>query len=422
MTGTAKSGRPATVPINEKLILAILAAVQFTHILDFMIMMPLGSHLMRVFAIGPEAFSRLVASYGIAAAVGGLIAAFVIDRLDRRRALLTLYAGFTVATLACALAPNYAWLLAARIAAGAFGGVASSLIIAMIGDVIPPARRGRGMATVMTAFPLASVLGVPGGLLLVNTFNWHAPFFLIAGLGVVVLALAWRWLPAIHLVRSRAHPLRQMADIVAHRVHLRGFLLTALLVFGGGLMIPFMAPTMVANAGIPENLIWLIYLFGGAATFFTTPLFGHLADRHDKARVIASVSGCTILTTLVISRLGPAPLALSLVVTTLFFVTMSGRFGPAMAMVSNAVEARYRGGYMSLNSTVQQASSAAANLVAGLLVTQGAHGRLVGYDRVGLLAALAFILTVAAAFWLRAAAPHAASNRHAPPLPTEVGA
>src|SRR5690606_676833 len=238
MTGTAKSGRPATVPINEKLILAILAAVQFTHILDFMIMMPLGSHLMRVFAIGPEAFSRLVASYGIAAAVGGLIAAFVIDRLDRRRALLTLYAGFTVATLACALAPNYAWLLAARIAAGAFGGVASSLIIAMIGDVIPPARRGRGMATVMTAFPLASVLGVPGGLLLVNTFNWHAPFFLIAGLGVVVLGLAWRWLPAIHLVRSRAHPLRQMADIVAHRVHLRGFLLTALLVFGGGLMIP----------------------------------------------------------------------------------------------------------------------------------------------------------------------------------------
>src|SRR5690606_6370027 len=118
-------------------------------------------------------------------------------------------------------------------------------------------------------------------------------------------------------------------------------------------------------------------------------------------RVIASVSGCTILTTLVISRLGPAPLALSLVVTTLFFVTMSGRFGPAMAMVSNAVEARYRGGYMSLNSTVQQASSAAANLVAGLLVTQGAHGRLVGYDRVGLLAALAFVLTVAAAFWLR---------------------
>src|SRR5690606_23314488 len=155
----------------------------------------------------------------------------------------------------------------------------------------------------------------------------------------------------IHLVRSRAHPLRQMADIVAHRVHLRGFLLTALLVFGGGLMIPFMAPTMVANADIPENLIWLIYMFAGAATFFTTPLFGHLADRHATPSCIASVTGCTLLTSLVISRFAPSLLALRFVVTTLFSLTMPGRFGPAMAMVINSVEARYRGGYMSLNST-----------------------------------------------------------------------
>ncbi|MFH1498582.1 MAG: MFS transporter [Verrucomicrobiota bacterium] len=411
MSGSASSsnGRPAAV-FNETLLLTILAAVQFTHILDFMIMMPLGSHLMRVFAISPEAFSRLVAAYGISAAVGGILAALVIDRLDRRKALLTLYTGFILATLACALAPTYGWLLGARIAAGAFGGVASSLIIAMVGDVVPPDRRGRGMAFVMTAFPLASVLGVPGGLLLVNAFNWHAPFFLIVGLGLVVLTLAALRMPAIVVHRSDAHPLRQISDIVRHPVHLRGFLLTAALIFGGGLMIPFMAPSMVSNVGIAEDHIWMIYLCGGAATFFSTPLFGRLADRHDKLHVIAGISILTVATTLVISRLGPTPVWVALIVTTLFFVTMSGRFGPAMAMVSNAVEPRYRAGYMSLNSTVQQASSATANLVGGLMIVQTADGRLAGYDRVGLLAAAAFALTIAAGAWLRAAAPHSARN------------
>lgn len=415
MTAKASSGRPPVV-FNESLLLVILAAVQFTHVLDFMIMMPLGSHLMRVFSIGPEAFSRLVAAYGIAAAVGGLIASFVIDRLDRRRALLTLYSGFILATLACALAPSYHWLLLARVAAGACGGVASSLIIAMVGDVIPPERRGRGMATVMTAFPLASILGVPGGLLLVNVFNWHAPFVLIVVLGLIVLTLAWLRMPAIIVDHSNAHPLRQVSDIVRNPIHLRGFLLTATLTFGGGLMIPFMAPTMVANVGIAEDHIWMIYLCGGAATFVSTPFVGRLADRYDKLYVIATISIFTIITSIVLSQLGPTPVWVALIITTLFFVTMSGRFGPSMAMISNAVAPRYRAGYMSLNSTVQQASSATANLLGGLLIVEGANGHLLGYGRVGLISAGAFALTIAAAAWLRAGAPHSARNIPAPPM------
>ncbi len=415
MTGSATSGRPQVV-FNETLLLGILAAVQFTHIMDFMIMMPLGSHLMRVFEIGPEGFSRLVAAYGISAAIGGLVSALVIDRLDRRRSLLTLYSGFILATLACALSPSYGWLLAARIAAGACGGVASSLIIAMVGDVVPPERRGRGMATVMTAFPLASILGVPGGLLLVNAFNWHAPFVLIVCLGLIVLTLAWLRMPAIVVERSATHPLRQIKEIVGHHIHLRGFLLTAMVTFGAGLMIPFMAPSMVANVGIAEDHIWMIYLFGGAATFFSTPLFGRLADKHDKLHVIAGISFFTIISSILLSRLGPTSVWVALIITTVFFVSMSGRFGPAMAMISNAVEPRYRAGYMSLNSTVQQASSATANLIGGLLVIQAADGRLLGYDLVGLLAAIAFALTVVAAAWLRAAAPHSARNMPAPPM------
>jgi predicted MFS family arabinose efflux permease len=392
---------------SERGILFTLAGVQFTHIMDFMIMMPLGAGLMRVFNISPTEFSYLVAAYALAAACTGFAGGFFIDRLDRKRALLGLYAGFGIATLACALAPTFHLLLIARVAAGAFGGAAGSLVLAIVGDVIPPERRGRGMAVVMTAFPLASVIGIPAGLALATVFEWHAPFLLLAVLSIPIWCIASRFLPSLPPVVIKTHPGRQMWEILTHRIHLRGFMVTASLVFAGGLIIPFMSPSLVANTGLKESQLSLIYLCGGAATFFTTTLFGRLTDRHDKLNVLAGVSAAAIVTVLILTNLGPAPIALTLAVTTVFFVTMSGRFTPAMAMISNSVEQRYRGGFMSVNSAIQQAASALANLTAGALVTNDSSGRLVGYPRVGLFAVTAFMLTVVLASHLRSAAPHA---------------
>jgi multidrug resistance protein len=210
------------LPARERVILLTLMTVHFTHVLDFMIMIPLGSQLMRVFEIGPSQFSHLVASYGLSAAVMGFAGGFVLDRFDRKHALLCLYSGFGLATLACALAPTYETLLISRAAAGAFGGVASSVVTAMVGDLIPPARRGRAMASVMVAFPIASVLGVPLGLVLAEKYEWHAPFFLIAGLSSVVLVLAIKVLPRLKPHHAPAHPWVQMKTILANRVHQRG--------------------------------------------------------------------------------------------------------------------------------------------------------------------------------------------------------
>lgn len=404
---TSSHARPA---FNERTLLFTLAAIQFTHIMDFMIMMPLGASLMRVFSIDPGQFSRLVASYGLSAAATGFLGGFVLDRFDRRRVLLTLYTGFALATLACALAPSHELLMMARIAAGACGGVAGSVVSAMIGDAVPPERRGRATATVMSAFPLATILGVPAGLTLAHWFEWHAPFFLLSGVSGIIFVVALRTLPHVPSHRSNAHPVRQMVEIVTHRVHQRAFLLSAVLVFAGGSIVPFMAPSMVANVGLTEAQLPIMYFCGGACTFFSMPWFGRLADRHDKLHVLAAVSVFAIVTVLVVTRLGLTPLWLTLLVTSMLFVTMSGRFAPAMAMVNNAVESRYRGGFMSVNSAIQQAASGLANVTAGLLVTRNAGGQLVGYPRVGLLACGAFALTVALAAWLRAAAPHAARN------------
>lgn len=401
--------------VNERLLLATLAAVQFTHVMDYMILMPLGEPLMRSFNIGPVQFSHLVAAYSFAAAITGLLAGFVIDRLDRRRALLTLFTGFGLATLACALAPNYTALLLARVAAGAFGGLASSIVTAIVGDVVPPERRGAALGVVMTSFPIASVLGVPTGLFLAGVFEWHAPFFLLVGLTLVIGGAAWKLLPHLPPHPSPAPPLRQMREIVTHPVHLRGFALSAVLVFAGGCVIPFMAPSMVANVGLKEATeLPLVYLAGGAFTFFTMPWFGRLADRYDKLHVFAAVSSFAVLTVLVLTHLPPVPVVLALAATTAFMIGMSGRFPPATALITNSVEARYRGGFMSVNSAVQQAFSALANLVAGLLVTRDAvSGRLEGYPHAGYLAIGAFALAVVLAWRLRAAAPHAAAPHSA---------
>lgn len=401
-------------PASERRLLFTLAGVNFTHNMDFMIVMPLGARLMRVFDITPTQFAVIVASYGIAAAVSGFLAGFVLDRFDRKPALLTLYSGFILATLGCALSTNYEMFVAARVAAGACGGVAGSIITAMVGDVIPPERRGRAMGTVMMAFPLASVLGVPVGMMLAGFIEWHAPFLLLCALGFGILLYSRRVLPSIPGHPTDAHPVAQMVEIVTHPVHVRCFLLSAALVFAGGSMIPFMAPTMATNAGLDEELeLPLVYVFGGACTFFTMPWFGRLSDRHDKLYVLAFATTLAIFVSHAIARLGPGSLAYPLLISTLFFITMSGRFAPAMAMISNAVSARYRGGFMSVNSAVQQAAGGVANFTAGLMITRDAGNHLVGYPRVAWMATAAFILTVALAAVLRAAAPHSARN---PPL------
>ena len=407
MPGTGPSPR-----INERMLLFTLAAVQFTHIMDFMIMMPLGSSLMRVFDINPEQFSRLVAAYGLSAAVSGFAGGFVLDRFDRKHALLILYTGFALSTLGCAMAHSYTSLLCARIAAGAFGGVSSSVIVAMVGDVIPPARRGRAMGVVMSAFPIASVLGVPFGLLLAGKFEWQAPFFLLTVISAIVLITAWRTLPNLRSEHPPAHPWDQMIAILSHPIHQRGFMLSGALVFAGAAIIPFLAPSMVYNVGIPEGHLWMIYAAGGACTFVTTPVVGRLADKYDKLHVLGGISILASLVVLILTNLPPASIYVAMAITACFMISMSGRFTPAMAMISNAVDNRYRGGFMSVNSAVQQAASGLANLTAGLLVSSSATGRLVGYPRVGLVSFACFGLTYFLAARLRDAAPHAARPGH----------
>ncbi len=412
---------------RELTTLLVLCAVQFTHILDFMIMMPLGGQLMRAFNISPAQFTHLVASYGLAAAMSGFAGGFFLDRFDRKRSLLILYAGFGLATLACGLAPTYSTLLAARLAAGAFGGLAGSMVTAMVGDVIPPARRGRAMSFVMAAFPVASVLGVPAGLVLAGKFGWHAAFFLLGGCAAANLVVASLALPHILTAVKNHEPLTQMKAILSRGVHRRAFAVGTVLVMSGGLIIPFLAPSFVANVGLNETFqLPLAYAIGGFATAFSTPLIGWLSDHMDRLWLLTIMSTGAVVVVFFITRLGPSSVAMASLMMALFMVTMSGRFAPAMTMITNAVEARYRGGFMSVNAALQQAASGLSSILAGLFVTRDAAGHLAGMPTLGYVSAGFFGLTVLLAFELRAAAPHVATpaprDAHPPPPPAETAA
>ncbi len=389
---------------RELALLGTLAAVQFTHVVDFMIMMPLAPQLMRLWGIGPQAFGLLVSVYTFAASASGLVAVLVIDRYDRRHALLAMYAGFTVATALCGVAPGYEALLAARVLAGMFGGVVGALILAIVADVVPYARRARANALVASAFSLAAIAGVPAGLWLAALSSWRAPFLAVSALAVVVGAVAWRLIPPIagHVEHGRSHgALSRLRSVVVVGNHWRAFAFVVALMFAGFTVIPFIAAYSVANVGLTEGELPVMYMAGGLATLVTAQVFGHLADRYGKKRVFAWTAVASIAPILVLTHMPRSSLAGFLPVSIVFMVLVTGRFGPAMALVSGSAEPRVRGSFMSLNASIQQLGAGLSAFLAGTLIGKGADGSLTGFGTVGWLAAAFTAAAVALAYRVR---------------------
>lgn len=385
------------VQIREGLLIFLLAAIQFTHMMDFVIMMPLGPQLMRVFSISPSKFGLLVSAYTFSAAIAGFVSALFIDRFDRKHALLALYVGFIVGTLGCALAPNYELLLLARVVAGGFGGVLGALVLAVIGDAIPEQRRGAATGRVMAAFSVASIAGIPVGLYLASEMSWHAPFYLLVGLSVVILLVGARFLPPMrgHLTNARrGNPFRALQAMVVQPNLQWAMALTVTLTMAGFLVVPFISPYMVANVGFTERDLSYIYLFGGLATVFTSQWAGRLADRYGKHLIFRWAAILSIIPIVLITNLPPVGMVLALTVSTFFFILFGARFVPAMSLVTSSVEPELRGSFMSINSSVQQLGAGIAAFVSGLIVQETASGTLTHYNWVGIMASVVTLVAV----------------------------
>jgi len=408
-SGSAHLKNQSDSPLREGPLLAVLAVVQFTTMLDFLIMMPLGPQYMRVFDINPAQFGTIVSAYAISAGIAGLISGTFLDRFDRRPSLLVLYTGFGLATLACALAPGYVSLTAARGLAGAFGGVSNAVILAIIGDVIPESRRGRAMGIVMSSFSVASVLGVPIGLYLANTFSWHAPFFMLAAVSALVLTGQWFLVPHIKSKSSHAHaaPIAHLVQILSGPGHLRAFAFIGTVVLTGFLVIPYISPYMVLNVGLLETELPYIYLAGGLCTIFSMNIIGRLADRFGKRRLFTVMAISAAASTLLLTNLPRVGTALAITATTLFMICMSGRFVPAMAIMTSTVEQRLRGGFMSVCSAVQHIASGLGSYIGGLILVETNTGRLHGYNSIGYLSAAFAVISLVLCYTLAPPAENA---------------
>jgi predicted MFS family arabinose efflux permease len=395
-------------------LLLVLAFVQFAHVLDFVIVMPLGPQLMRVFDIGPASFGLLVSVYNLSAAAAGLVGVFLLDRFDRKRALLFVFAGFIIGTVGCSLAADEKSLLAARVITGAFGGLIQALLFAIIGDCFDEGKRGAATGTVMSAFSLASIVGVPIALSLADRYDWRTPFLMLTLMAIATWIWAARVLPTMrsHLretpqierspwLMSLRQNLSSTFQLFREENTLTACLLIICLMFAGFTVIPFMSAYLVANVGLREADLATVFLAGGAATLITSRWTGKIADRFGKERVFTWLAALSMIPVFLLTHLPRVPILVAIGIATLFTILISARAIPALAMITSSIEGSRRGAFLSLTSSVQQSASGIASFVAGSFLTLGPHGEIRRYDLAGNFAVFATLLAIIAARRLR---------------------
>lgn len=386
-------------PRRETWALVALMLVKFSGNVDFTIMMPLAPQLMDEFHISPTHVGILVSAYAFGAGISSLLAASMADRFDRRISLLVGVAGLMLGTLGCAFCNSFAMLLAARVVAGVFGGVLTAFCYAVVGDIIPLERRGRALSIVETGFSLATIAGVPLGLLFASGGGWRTPFIVLGGMCLAVLAMSAWALPSMR-AHLRAKPLPIIAsyqELLVEPNHWRAFLMMALLIGQAFLVLPFLAPSMVINIGLSDGQMAWIYLAGGAAALVTRPYIGRLSDRYAHANVLGGLILCSFLPIILITHVLPLGIGWQMLFSVLFFTFVPGRFIPGAALATSSTVSRMRGRVMSFTGAVQSVASGTASLVAGMLMDKGLHGELLHYDRVGYLSCLVGLLTYLAA-------------------------
>lgn len=391
MTSAPKQTAPPKTPFTgyQVLILVIIALIQFTVTLDFMVMAPLGPIIKPTLHINPSQFSIAVAVYAFAAGISGFLASGFADMFDRKKFLIFFYTGFVLGTLFCGLAPTYPLLVLARLLTGVFGGVISSISFAIIADIFLPAQRGRVMGFVQMAFGVSQVLGIPVGLFLAARLDWHAPFLMIVGLSIIVGVLI------VLLVKPLTTHLavKQDDNFLVHFIHTIGkpryllaFGTTALLTTGGYMLMPFSSDFLVHNVGISKESLPIVFLVTGIFALFAGPLMGILSDKVGRFNVFVGGTILSAAMVIVYTHLSVTPIGIVILINTVLFFGIIGRMIPAMAINSLVPEMKDRGSFMSINSSLQQISGGLASLISGMIVYQVTEeSPLQNFDTVGFI-------------------------------------
>lgn len=382
---------------------AILAIIQFTVILDFMVLSPLGAILMPKLNITTAQFGFVVSAYAFSAGGSGLLAAGFADKYDRKWFLMFFYVGFLIGTVLCAMATNYHFLLIARIITGIFGGVIGSVGFAIISDIFKVEVRGRVMGFVQMAFAASQILGLPIGLYLANQFDWHAPFWMIAGFGIGLGTVIMIYMKPItgHLVLERnTNAAKHLYKTLSTRLYIRAFLATVLLATSGFMLMPFGSAFSINNLGLTMDQLPIIYGVTGLFSILTGPIIGKLVDKVGQFNIFLGGTILAAILVAVYTNLGITPMWLVIVLNVILFMGISARMISSSAMISTIPTQADRGAFMSINSSIQQISGGVASFLAGVIVVQAPNGKLERYPLLGIVVLASMAIALALIYWL----------------------
>jgi predicted MFS family arabinose efflux permease len=392
----------------QKFVIGMLAFLQFTIILDFMIISPLGAIVIPALHISPRQFGWAVSSYAFSAAISGISAAGFADRFDRKRLLLFFYGGFILGTALCALAPTYHFLLLARVVTGLFGGVIGSVVLAIATDLFPLEMRGRVMGFVQTAFAAAQVLGLPAGIYFANIWNWHIPFVAIIAIALPASLIIMLYMKpvAAHLTLKQEHsPWRHLARTLLEPKHTLAFAVMTLLATGGYMLMPFGSAFIVNNVGLSLHDLPTIYLVSGLCTVFTGPMIGKASDRFGKFQTFFFGTIVTLIMVAIWTNLGPASLATVIVINVLLFVGIFSRMIPSQALISAIPEVTKRGSFNAISASLQQFSGGIASMIAGMIIVQGSSGQLQHFNWLGYIVMITAVIGLVLMYFIHRAVP-----------------
>ncbi len=377
--------------------IVILALTQFSVVLDFMVMSPLGDLIMKNMKISPNEFGLVVSCYAFSAGLSGFFTASIADKFDRKKLLLIFYAGFILGTLLCGLATSYWFLVSARIVTGIFGGVISSISLAIVADIFEINQRGRVMGFLQMGFGMSQILGIPISLFLATTWNWQAPFYLIVGLATIIFIIGFFVLKPVvgHLELQRDNPIKHMWKTISNRDYRIGFLATAFMSLGGYLMMPWGSSFSVNNVGISQKDLPLMFMIIGISTFTVMPIIGKLSDKFNKYSIFVGSSILMIISVVIYTHLGQTSFAILVIVNMVMMAGIMARMIPSQALTTAVPALKDRGAFMSINSSLQQMAGGIAALVGGSIVLQkDENSPLERFDLLGYVVIAAILINI----------------------------
>jgi predicted MFS family arabinose efflux permease len=392
----------------QKFIIAVLAFLQFTIILDFMIMAPLGALMMPALKMTTAQFGVVVSAYAFSAGASGLLAAGFADKFDRKKLLLFFYCGFVLGTFLCAIANSYEFMLGARIVTGIFGGVIGSIVLAITTDLFSFEQRGRVMGFVQSAFAASQILGLPAGLYFSNLWGWHAPFLMIVGISLAVGFFIWFFVKPVdeHLkYRSENTALKHFYLTINNSKYILAFAATAFLSVGGFMIMPFGSDFTVRNVGIPIEKLPVIYLVSGISSMFIGPIVGRISDKFGKFKTFLAGTLLSSMMVVIYTNLGVSTLITVILVNVIMFMGIFSRMIPSQALMSAIPTPDKRGSFMSINSSLQYIAGGAAAVIAGLVVSRGEAGQLEHFDTLGYIIVGTSMVTLVMMYFIHQLVP-----------------